>query len=112
MDRRSCPVIIRGVHYPSQVAAAKAIGVSSQAVASGLDRGAVDTVGFGRNWNKKRKVKIDGVVYDSHWQAQHALNFPHNGLTSAARRAAVKGQSEFKYRGHHVVVMDYKCERS
>ena len=40
------PVTIRGVAYPSIVAAAKALGVSHQAIHQGLRKGNVDSVGL------------------------------------------------------------------
>ena len=45
---------IRGVIYPSIMAAARALGVTRQAVQDGLNRGTPDTIGLGRNWWHKK----------------------------------------------------------
>lgn len=41
----SNPVVIHGVHYPSQRAAAQALGVSDAAICNALSRGRLDAVG-------------------------------------------------------------------
>ena len=48
-----CPVVIRGVNYPSQSAAARALGVAQTNISKALDLGTVDNVGLGRNQNKR-----------------------------------------------------------
>ena len=45
---------IRGVLYPSIMAAARALNVTRQAVQDGLNRGTPDTIGLGRNWWHKK----------------------------------------------------------
>ena len=47
------PVRIRGVLYPSQSAAARALNITVQAVHDGLNRGVPDNIGLGRNWRHK-----------------------------------------------------------
>lgn len=42
----SCPVLIRGKHYPSQAAAARALGVSPATVFQALNTGTIDHVGL------------------------------------------------------------------
>lgn len=46
-------VTIRGVTYPSMSAAARALGVTVQAVWDAVERGNTDGVGLGRNWWRK-----------------------------------------------------------
>jgi len=49
-DPTPVPVTIRGTTYPSQAAAARALGISVQAVHDALNRGRIDYAGLGRNW--------------------------------------------------------------
>lgn len=102
------PVLIRGVLYESQVQAEKALGVGKGAVYSALDRGTIDHVGFGRNWNNKCAIVIDGVKYESRLAAERAHGFPYAALTSAVQRARQKGRKRFKYHGHDVVILKVK----
>lgn len=67
------PVRIRGVIYPSQRAAAKALGVSPASVNNALERGAEDSIGLGRQNNNARPVTIDGVTYRSRAEAARRL---------------------------------------
>lgn len=46
MRTAGLPVRIRGVTYPSQRAAARALGVSERAIRNALDAGRVDQVGL------------------------------------------------------------------
>lgn len=67
------PVRIRGVVYPSQRAAAKALGVTPSAVYNALERGAEDNIGLGRQNNNAKPVTIDGVTYRSRAEATRRL---------------------------------------
>ena len=67
------PVKIRGVVYPTQRAAAKALGVSPQTVHHALERGTEDNIGLGRQNNNARPVTIDGVTYRSRAEAARRL---------------------------------------
>lgn len=49
MKGGGCPVIVRGVLYHSQRAAAKALGVSDAALRRALDAGRVDDIGLSVN---------------------------------------------------------------
>jgi hypothetical protein len=51
------PVTIRGTTYPSISAAARAFGITPQAVWDGLERGRADFIGLGRNWWHKEGTK-------------------------------------------------------
>lgn len=51
--RQRRPVTIRGVRYESQVAAAKALGVTDRAISMAVKRGTLDSVAM-------RKEKADG----------------------------------------------------
>lgn len=44
----TCPVLIHGQTYPSQTAAAIALGLSSKTIWNALERGSLDTVGTGK----------------------------------------------------------------
>jgi hypothetical protein len=52
------PVVIRGVTYESLSAAARALGVTVQAVHDGLERGRADQIGLGRNWWRKKHERV------------------------------------------------------
>jgi hypothetical protein len=78
------PVTIRGVTYPSQKAAAEALGVSTQAITQAVRRGTTDNVGLGplqKGCEPVRlyKITLGGVPYPSHKAAAEAL-----GVTSTA----------------------------
>lgn len=52
----ACIVTIRSTTYPSLSAAARALGVSVQAVWDAVERGNTDGVGLGRNWWRKKSA--------------------------------------------------------
>ncbi len=73
---KSCqPVRIRGVDYPSQAAAARAIGIAHQTLTQHLDRGTPDRAGL--RWG--RQVRLNGAEYPSITVAAEAT-----GLTRSA----------------------------
>lgn len=84
MNRLPCPVIIRGTLYPSQSAAARALGVAQAVVFRALDRGTADNVGLGRS----KPVTIDGTEYPSVTAAAAALGRAKSTISKRLRRAA------------------------
>lgn len=87
--------VIRGVTYPSQAAAARALGVNERAIVSALDRGTVDNVGLGRNCHSKRPVLLDGVKYDSIADAARSIGMQPQLLARKLRngRKTAKGKA-------------------
>lgn len=74
-------ITVRGVTYPSQKAAACALGVSQSTVGSAKQRGALDTVGLGLLQKgcegvRKKPIRMDGVEWPS-----HAALAEHIGVT-------------------------------
>lgn len=67
------PVRIRGVTYPSQTAAAEALGVNQSTIAGALDRGTIDRVGCGAGSNSAKPVTLHGVSFPSYRAANQAL---------------------------------------
>jgi hypothetical protein len=60
------PVHIRGVTYPSLRAAAKALGVTVQAVWDSMRRGTLETCGLGYpNGTNTKPIVINGTAYPS-----------------------------------------------
>ena len=56
------PIVIRGVHYESQAAAARAFNVSHVTITRAVNRGTQDRIGLGTG---KRPIVWDGVEYSS-----------------------------------------------
>jgi len=75
------PCLIHGVLYPSQRAAAKALGVSDTRVAIALNRGRADQIGVGLT----RPCVIGGVEYPSRKAAAEALNVTIGRVCQAIR---------------------------
>lgn len=75
----SQPVARGGVHYPSQLAFADAIGVHPSTVCLALKRGRLDTVGAGTNHNAK-PCEVDGVKYATTRQAMAELGITWRAL--------------------------------
>lgn len=92
MSRKGYPVTIRGKTYPSQSAAARALGVPATAIGIALDRGTLNNVGLGRNFNKTHPVIINGVLYDSIVEAcKDYKELKPNSLMSAISASMKKG---------------------
>lgn len=72
------PVTIRGVAYPSQKAAAEALGVAKATVCAAAKRGTLDKVGLGLSQPGcepayTRPTTVAGVTYPSRKAAAEAL---------------------------------------
>lgn len=89
IDNTPVPVAVRGTLYHSQMAAAKALGVTRQAVQHALESGTVDKLGTGKS--KAMPVEIDGITYPSINQAVRATGLGRDKLTSVAKDQAKKG---------------------
>ena len=78
------PVTVRGVTYPSMTAAARALGVTKQAVSRALDKGTLDGVGFGRRCEPTytRPTIVCGVAYPSRRSAAAALGVRPSQLSA------------------------------
>ncbi len=81
------PVRIRGVDYPSQAAAARALGVTRNTVNCALERGDIDSIGL---WVvPKTPVTIRGVEYESASAAARALNLSPSTIFAAINRGTL-----------------------
>ena len=74
-------VDVRGVIYPSTRAAARALGVSIDAVYSALARGSMDKLGLGTT--QRKPVEIEGIPFRSMCAASRALGFSRSYLRTA-----------------------------
>lgn len=81
--RPGAPVTIRGIEYPSQRAAAKAIGVSERTLSLAARRGRLDRVGTGVNPGPSLPCRWRGVVYPSRAEAARATGEPYSRITRA-----------------------------
>jgi len=83
-------VIIRGQLFPSQAAAARHFSVAQSCVYNALERGKLDGVGLGRNYNIRKPIWLDGVEYESRRAlARHMGIEPgilHNWISRSKRR--------------------------
>lgn len=84
-----CPVVIRGRHYPSQKAAAQALGVTPATVNDALNRGTIDRVGLGRAAASAVPVTIRGRRYASQTEAARALGVSLATVWRARRRGTL-----------------------
>jgi hypothetical protein len=76
-------ITIRGVHYPTQAAAARALGVSRQTVTSAVKAGRTEFIGLGYAPGAHRApqpITVDGVQYRSLTAAAVATGYPHKRL--------------------------------
>lgn len=85
-------VDVRGVIYPSTRAAARALGVSVDAVYSALNRGSIDKLGLGMT--QRKPVTIEGITFRSMCAASRALGFSR----SYFRTALISGSDAVKER--------------
>ena len=76
------PVTVRGVYYPSQGAAAAALGVTTAAISLATKRGKLSRVGLGSK-PEPVPLRIRGVDYPSLNAAHRALNIPRSTLWRA-----------------------------
>ncbi len=84
------PVRIRGVDYPSQAAAARALGVAPSTVSIALDEGWVDRVGMGirRGGHPGRPCWYRGKRYPSRTAAAKACGVSVAAVSNAVKLAA------------------------
>jgi hypothetical protein len=92
----SYPVTIRGVHYPSHAAAARALGLPIGALWYAAERGTLQRAGLGRNSWSKKKVWIDGVEYPTQVAAAKALGMRKESFNARVYNAKKRGETEFK----------------
>lgn len=102
-----CPVIIRGVYYPSQKDAAKALGLNSSSISTALDRGSIDSCGFGLPDKFKIKITHNGITYPSIMQAAKEIaEINYISFANSRIKAEKKGRNKFTYKGK-----EYEWER-
>lgn len=80
------PTLIRGVLYPSQSAAARALGVSQSTINQALERGTQDHVGQGRRWRSGAPLRpcyINGHRWPSRTAAANALGVSRAAISHA-----------------------------
>ena len=85
--RKPNPVTIRGVEYPSQAAAAAALGVNPGTIHCAAKHGRLDAVGLGTNPSKPTTIR--GVEYPSRRAAAQALGVSIGGISHAIRRGTL-----------------------
>ncbi len=85
--RKGCPVRIRGVIYPSQAAAARALSLNPLTIANALDAGRVDEVGLGirRGGHPGKPCIYRGKAYPSRKAAALACGVSIAAVSKAAR---------------------------
>lgn len=83
------PITIRGVEYPSQHAAAKAVGVSPVAIHKAKIAGRLDTVGLKPARTEAVPVSVRGEVYRSQYAAAKALNLSKTTIYNALERGTL-----------------------
>lgn len=86
------PIAIRGQIFPSQAAAAKALGMHASSVHSALERGTLDSIGRGRCWNSN-PVSLDGVSYDSQKSCANANGLTEIQIAGRIHRAKKRGEA-------------------
>lgn len=81
------PTLIRGVLYPSQRAAAQALGISLTSVQKAMDEGRLETVGLNlRGPRMSRRVCVNGVWYPSHRRAAAKIGMPQWAVSRLVAR--------------------------
>lgn len=91
------PTRVRGVTYPSQAAAAKALGVVLTTIHGATERGTLDSVGLGRARHNVVPMKIGDVVYPTALAASQATGVNVKTLRNYATKARGRGNDWF----HH-----------
>ena len=87
-DRDGFPVRVRGVVYPSQRAAARALGVSEKTVRTALDAGRADMIGITGNGRPGKPCTYRGVEYPSLTAAAIACGVSDKTVANDIRRGA------------------------
>jgi len=94
------PVVIRGQHYPSQRAAAAALGVTQSAVSRMLTKkGHLEGCGLRKygargNQNNARPLQIGPMTFPSRKKAAEALGITRNQIERWVSKRATPGQRE------------------
>jgi transcriptional regulator with XRE-family HTH domain len=94
------PVLIRGQHYPSQRAAAAALGVTESAVSRMLTkRGELSVCGLRKygapgNRNASRPLTIGPLTFESRTKAAERLGITRNQISRWISKRATPGQRE------------------
>ena len=94
------PVVIRGQHYPSQRAAAAALGVTESAVSRMLTkRGELSVCGLRKygapgNRNASRPLTIGPLTFESRTKAAEVLGITRNQISRWISKRATPGQRE------------------
>lgn len=94
------PVRIRGKVYPSQTAAAKALGLTQATIRAALERGTLDVAGLGANYNRMVAIRHKERKYNSMAAMSRELNISYAPLRNAVLRARKKGKKSAKCYGH------------
>lgn len=81
--------IIRGVTYPSRAAAARALGVTVDAMNKALAEGRLDTVGLGQAGRAAMAVMIRGKTYPSARAAARALRVTPGAIYQALSKGRI-----------------------
>lgn len=100
------PVIVRGVLYPSQSAAARALDIPQSTIFALLERGNLDGAGLGRNHDRKEPITADGTPHNSIAEAARANGHSVNSVR-ALRRSAIKSGRNFII--HKGVRYEWEC---
>ena len=75
---QSKSITIRGIRYPSQRAAARALGVCDAAISQAKDEGRLDAVATGeRRPHRGKCVEVDGITYPSIRAMSRALGITY-----------------------------------
>lgn len=85
-------VIIRGQLFPSQASAAKVLGMHPTSIHSALERGTLDRIGIGRNWNQK-PVWLDSGRYESQHKCAEAIGVSDIQIYGRILRAKKRGKT-------------------
>jgi hypothetical protein len=90
------PVRIRGVDYPSQTAAALALGVTNAAIYQALECGAIDRAGIGKKHSgQPRPCYMNGRLWPSVNEAAAGIGV----LPQVISRARSAGRTQITPRG-------------
>ena len=84
----TCVTVIRGVEYPSQRAAARALSVPHSTVYRAYHNGTLEHCGLGLNGG--RPLTIRGVQYVSQTQAARALGVSAASVSKCAERGTLE----------------------
>lgn len=88
--RRGIPTKIRGVIYPSQAAAARALGVSQTTVFHAIEAGREDQVGLGRPGAPPKPCYMNGRRWPSIRAAAAALGVSKTAISRARRQGRLE----------------------